>query len=173
MEKIDLKRLKLIHLSFFTAFAITLYVIENFLPKPLPFWRLGLSNIVILIFLFHKNYKGALFIMSAKIILGGFFSGLLLSPNTILAFAGSTLAFVLMIFAVESNINFSIIGISICGATAHNLGQLLIVRLLLIPENSIFYLTSILIIMGIATGLFTGFIADLFLKKVFYEKIDN
>ncbi len=111
--------------------------------------------------------------MSAKIILGGFFSGLLLSPNTILAFAGSTLAFVLMICAVESNINFSIIGISICGATAHNIGQLLMVRLLLIPENSIFYLTSILIIMGIATGLITGFIADLFLKKVFYEKIDN
>jgi len=58
-----------------------------------------------------------------------------------------------------SRLPLGILGISICGAVGHNFGQLLMVRLLLVPNDGIFHLTPLLIIVGMVTGIITGSIA--------------
>ncbi|HHE37284.1 MAG TPA: Gx transporter family protein [Candidatus Cloacimonetes bacterium] len=153
-------------LAFFTAFAITIYVVENFIPKPLPFMKFGLANIVILILLFVYNFKNAFIVAVSKTLIGGFFSGTLLSPTTILSLSGSICSLLVMFLFLKTKINFSIIGISILGAVFHNLAQISIVRFLLIKEDSIFYLAPILILMGIITGIITGFLAHLFINRI-------
>ena len=159
---------KLIHLAFYTALAITIYVVESFIPKPFPFIRLGLANVIILILLYKEGFRSALIVAFSKTILGGIFSGTFLSPTTLLSISGTILSLIVMFLFIKSKINFSIIGISITGAISHNFAQICAVRWILIKENSIFYLTPLLVILGIVTGIITGYMAFLFLVK--FEK---
>ncbi|MCK4957111.1 MAG: Gx transporter family protein [Candidatus Cloacimonetes bacterium] len=161
---------KIIKLAFFTAFAVTVYVLESFIPKPLPFMRLGLANIVVLLLLISSDFKSASIVAISKTIIGGFFSGALLSPTTLLSLSGSILSLCLMFLTIRSHFGFSIIGISIIGAVAHNLTQIVVVRILLIRENSIFYLTPILVIMGIVTGIVTGYLTYLIKDSLFAKE---
>ncbi|MDP8201589.1 MAG: Gx transporter family protein [Candidatus Tenebribacter burtonii] len=169
-HKLDLSNLRLIHLAFFTAFAITIYVVESFIPKPFPFMKLGLANIVVLLLLVSGNVHYALIVIIGKTIAGGFFSGLFLSPTTLLSISGSLCSFGIMMLFIKSKIRFSMIGISILGAISHNLAQIVIIRLILIKENTIFYLTPLLIFMGIVTGIIIGYIAKLFMDRINEDK---
>jgi heptaprenyl diphosphate synthase len=157
---------KLIMTALFTAAAASIFVLESFIPKILPFMKIGLANIIPLILIIRKNHREAFIVIIAKIILGGFITGTLFSPTTLLSLCGGLFAFLIMIILIYLPVNFSIIGISIAGAVFHNLGQLFAVRLLLIKENEIFYLTPLLIILGMITGVITGYIAHLLLKKI-------
>jgi len=157
---------RLILTALFTAAAATIYLLESFIPKLLPFMKLGLANIIPLILITNKNYREALLVTIAKILLGGFITGTLFSPTTFLSLSGGLIALIIMIIAYKLPLNFSIIGVSIAGAVSHNMGQLLAVRLILIREDEIFYLTPLLIIMGIITGIITGYIAYLVVSRI-------
>ena len=167
---LDLSNLRLIHLAFFTAFAIAIYVVESFIPKPFPFMKLGLANIVVLLLLVSGNVRYALIVIIGKTVAGGFFTGLFLSPTTLLSLSGSLCSLCVMMLFLKSRVRFSIIGISISGAVTHNLAQIAVVRLILIKENTIFYLTPLLIIMGIVTGIIIGYIAKLFMDRINGDK---
>lgn len=171
-HKIDLEDLRLIHLAFFTAFAITIYVLESFIPKPFPFMKLGLTNIVVLLLMFSGNLRYAFLVIIGKTLIGGFFSGMLFSPTTLLSISGSVCSFLVMMIFIKSKLGFSIIGISVLGAVTHNLVQLTVVRFLLIRQSAIFYLTPLLILLGIVTGIIIGFIAGSFQNRLKrdYEK---
>ena len=153
---------RIIYLGFFTAFAVMIYLLESFIPKPLPFLKLGLANIVVLLLLTSGYSWYALIGAISKTLIGGLLSGTFLSPGTVLSLGGSLLAFLIMVFANRDLFGFSTIGVSICGAVAHNMGQLLVARVIIIRQDSIFYLTPIMILAGIATGLMIGFLTDVF-----------
>ena len=165
----DTENFRLIHLAFFTALAISIYVLENLLPRPFPFMKIGLSNVVVLILLIKWNFRSALVVAVTKTFIGGFFSGTVLSPTTLFSFGGSLAALIVMLVFIRTKIALSVIGISIAGAVAHNITQLLIVRSILIKENSIFYLTPLMILMGIVTGVITGYLAKMFMDR--FKKI--
>ena len=165
-HKIDFSNLRLIHLAFFTAFAITIYVVESFIPKPFPFMKLGLANMIVLLLLVSGNIRYVFVVIIGKTVVGGFFSGLFLSPTTLLSISGSLCSLMVMTLFIKSKVRFSMIGISILGAVTHNLAQIAVVRLILIKENTIFYLTPLLIIMGIVTGIIIGYIAKLFMDRI-------
>lgn len=162
---------KAISLAFFTALAVSLYVIENFIPKPLPFMKLGLANVIVLILLWQREFGAAAVVAVAKIAVGGLFSGTLISPTSLLALGGTLLAFVIMTLLLISGFKFSIIGISIAGAVFHNFGQLVLVRLLLITQNAVFKIAPYLILLGIFTGIVTGYIAFLLHTKLQFRKL--
>jgi len=162
---------KAIRLAFFTALAVSLYVVENFIPKPLPFMKLGLANVIVLILLWRREFAAAAVVAIAKIFIGGLFSGTLVSPTSLLALSGTLLSFTVMLLLICSKLNFSIVGISIAGAVFHNLGQLAMVRLLLITQDAVFKITPYLILLGIATGVVTGYIAYLLHAKLHFGKL--
>jgi heptaprenyl diphosphate synthase len=153
-------------LGFFTAFSIMVYLLESFIPKPLPFLKLGLANIMVLMLLTSGYPWYALVVALSKTLLGGLLSGTFLSPATALSLAGTIFAFIAMLVANRRFFHFSIIGISICGAVAHNLGQIVMARMIVIRQDSIFYLTPMMVFMGIATGMLIGYIAKLFLQSL-------
>ncbi len=162
-QKYDLNRLTKI--AFFTALAISIYALETLIPKPFPFVKIGLANIIILILLASNSAKVAFLVTISKTIMGGFLVGTIFTPTTIISLASGIIALFTMFIVFKTKINFSFIGVSILGAITHNFTQILVVRILLIKENSIFYLTPILIILGIITGVITGYLAILFYEK--------
>ena len=152
-------------IAFFTALAISIYILEMLIPKPFPFVKVGFANIIILILLASNGAKIAFLVTIGKTIMGGFLTGTIFTPTTIISLTSGIIALFVMSIVFKTKISFSFIGVSILGAIAHNFTQILVVRILLIKENSIFYLTPILIILGIITGIITGYLAILFYEK--------
>jgi heptaprenyl diphosphate synthase len=151
----------IIQYAFFTAVATTVYFLESMAVRalPLPFLRIGLANVVIVYLLLNKSFVFAFTVNIMKTLIGGLISMTLLSPATLLSLSGGIISLVVMWLLLVSKINFSIIGISIAGAVVHNIVQILCVRWLIIPRDSILYLIPVLMLIGIATGFVTGIIA--------------
>ena len=139
-----------------TALALALSYMERFIPLqlviPIPGFKLGLANIVTLTALFLLKTKYAFAILVVRCILGAVFGG----GITGLAFSlcGGLLSMTAMALIKKTNL-FSVYGISVLGAAAHNGGQILAAMVLM---NSVYvgaYLPWLLLV-GIATGLLTG-----------------
>ena len=139
-----------------TALALALSYMECFIPLQLvisiPGFKLGLANIVTLTALYFLKTKYAVAILVVRCILGAVFGG----GITGLAFSlcGGLLAMTAMVLIKRTNL-FSVYGVSVLGAAAHNIGQIIAAMVLM---NSIYvgaYLPWLLLV-GIATGLLTG-----------------
>jgi len=135
------------------ALAMALSYTERFIPLqmvvPLPGVKLGLANIVTLIALYLMGPKAAFAILIPRCIFGAVFGG----GITGLAFSltGGILAMLTMTLARKIPI-FSIYGVSILGAAAHNIGQILAAMVLMNSPYIGAYLSYLLVV-----ALFTGF----------------
>jgi heptaprenyl diphosphate synthase len=152
---------KIIQYAFFSAAATTVYFLESMVVRalPFPFLRIGLANAIILYLIMQREFIMAFTVNIAKTLIGGLISFTLMSPATLLSIGGGIGSFLIMILLIMSSIRFSILGISIGGAVTHNIIQILLVRWLIIPRDSILYLLPVLMLIGIVTGLITGIIA--------------
>ncbi len=145
-----------IYLAVLVATALALSILEMSLPLPFiaPGAKLGLSNMVILVTLILFGFKEGFIVAVLKslvlMLVAGSVSSMLYSM------AGSVLSVVVMWFTYRyfSNI-FSLIGVSILGASAHNFAQITVAAL--ITENIKMYsYLPVLIIVGLFTGYFVG-----------------
>ncbi len=147
-------------LAFLTATASVMHIVESliFRAVPLPFIRLGLSNIVILYLIWNRKILSAFVVAIAKSIIGGVVTLTLLSPAILLSLSGGVISVFLMSLALLIRPRFSLTGISIVGAIAHNLTQLGMARLFIIPNDSLFVLTPILLLLALISGITTAYI---------------
>lgn len=162
-------------LAFLTATASSVYIAENLLLRalPLPFIRLGLSNVLVLYLLMQKRPLEALLVNILKSLIGAVFTFTLLSPATLLSLGGglaSLLAMYLFCSAIPGKLGFSIIGISIVGAITHNIVQIFIVRLLIIKSDSVFSLLPLMLLLGLISGIIIAWISSIF--STFIQKND-
>jgi len=135
------------------SLALTLSYMERFFPLqmliPLPGVKLGLANIVSLVALCLLDGKSAFLILALRCVLASAFGGGITS--LIFSLTGGTLSMLTMI--LSRKIPFlSIFGVSILGAAAHNIGQILSAMLLMHSVYIGAYLPYLLIV-----ALFTGF----------------
>ncbi|MCB5262357.1 MAG: Gx transporter family protein [Candidatus Cloacimonetes bacterium] len=147
-------------LAFLTATASVIYIVESLIFRmlPLPFLRLGLSNIVVLYLIWQRKIFSAIIVNLAKSLVGGIATFTLLSPTVILSLGGGFIAVLVMSAALLVRPRFSLTGISILGAISHNLTQLVLARYLIIQSDSLFVLTPILILFGLISGIITAYI---------------
>lgn len=136
-----------------TALALALSYTERFIPLqmviPLPGVKLGLANIVTLIALYLMGPKAAFAILIPRCIFGAVFGGGI--TGLLFSVTGGVLAMLTMVLARNVPI-FSIYGVSILGAAAHNIGQILAAMVLMDSQYIGAYLPYLLVV-----ALFTGF----------------
>ncbi len=148
------------------ALALALSMAERFLPLtilfPLPGLRLGLANLVTLFALCRLSGREALLILVARCLLGAIGGGNL----TALAFSltGGLLALGVMLL-VGRCARLSLIGVSMAGAAAHNLGQILAAMVVLQSRAPVVYLPGLLVA-SVLTGGVTGAVSALLVKRV-------
>lgn len=150
------------------ALALSLSLIERWFPLnllvPLPGIKLGLANIVTLFALFYLGFKQALTVVVLRCLLGAMFYGGVIA--FLLSLAGSLLALAVMTLLIPGAGKwFTIIGISIGGAAAHNTGQVAMAALLL-QNPSVFAYLTLLLAAGIITGILTGTAATMLFNKI-------
>lgn len=139
-----------------TALALGLSWVERFLPLqlavPLPGVKLGLANIVTLTALWFFGPRTALTVLVLRCLLGSVFSG----GVTALAFSltGGLLALLTMVLARRLP-GLSVYGVSVLGAAAHNVGQILAAAAVLRSWYVAAYLPFLLLVSAV-TGLLIG-----------------
>lgn len=139
--------------------ALALSYMERFIPLnlvvPLPGVKLGLANIVTMFALFFLQQRQAFLILVVRCVLGSVFGGL---SGLAMSLTGGVLAFWTMAAAKKIPL-FSVYGVSILGAAAHNLGQVLAASLMMGSIYTFFYL-PFLLLTALATGMITGTISS-------------
>lgn len=147
---------KLIFLSLLVSVGLVLSIIESMMPVPfvVPGAKLGLSNMVILITLVVFGFKEALIVGMLKSIIFTVASGSI--SSLFYSLSGSILSCIIM-YLVYNNFSkvFSLIGVSIFGAVAHNFAQVLVASLMM-NNFKIFSYLPILLLISLFTGYFVG-----------------
>jgi len=152
-------------LPFLAALCLFLAAVEYAIPKPLPFLRLGLANMPVIIGLFLLPTRDMYKLILLKIIGQALITGTLISYIFLFSAAGS-LASGLAMMGVHHLFKerISCIGLSLAGAAANNIAQLVVARLILFGSATR-YIAPILLISGAVTGLLLGIFVQLFIQK--------
>lgn len=144
--------------------ALALSLMERFIPLqafiPLPGIKLGLANLVTLLALYLFQTRYAFWILFPRCLLGAIFGGGF--TGFLFSISGGLLALGVMALAQKAPL-FSVCGVSILGAAAHNIGQTLAAMALLGSVYIGAYLPYLLGI-SILTGLLTGTLCSGILK---------
>lgn len=161
----NMKRLKkLIFISLLVSIGLALSVLESAIPLPfiVPGAKLGLSNIVILVTLVIFGFKEAIVIGILKSLLLVLITGSV--PSLLYSLSGSILSGITMaiIYSYFNKI-FSLIGVSIFGALAHNFAQVSVAALMMSNARIYSYL-PILLLTSLFTGYFVG-LASIYISK--------
>ncbi|HBD96151.1 MAG: hypothetical protein A2015_07460 [Spirochaetes bacterium GWF1_31_7] len=145
---------------FFAAISAFLSVSESLIPTPVPFIKLGISNIPICIGITLFSTKDILFITIFKVLISSIVRGTIFSFPFVVSLAGNSIFLLLTIpFYKLFRTKISLISISIIGAFSHNIGQLL-AALLFIPIQTIQLIAIILLPIGLVTGVITGILSN-------------
>ena len=154
------------------ALALTFSYLESFFPLalfvPLPGVKLGLANIVTVFALYFLGAPSALAILLVRCLLGALFAGN--ASALIFSLLGGFSAMLVMILLRRCRI-FSIFGVSIGGAAAHNCGQILAALLTLGNAAPLAYL-PVLLLVSLLTGSLTGLIAALLFRSMAHFPMD-
>ncbi|NOU41228.1 MAG: Gx transporter family protein [Methylotenera sp.] len=152
------------------AFAIALHMIEAVIPSPLPGVKPGIANIVTLYVLTQYGFATAAWVSILRVFASSLLLGQFLSPTFALSLGGAIISLLMLWLAMHlPKKHFSVVSLSILAAFAHIAGQLMIVRLWLIPHTSVSYLIPIFAI----AALFFGVINGLITAKLLYNKASN
>ena len=170
MRRIPQKRLDLV--AFLAALCLFFSMLEYLLPKPVPFFRLGLANLPILLAL-DLLMPGELFLLVAVKAVGqGVINGTLASYVFLFSAAGSVASAVVMFVAHRVlNRRITLVGISLLGALASNAVQISL-SVTLIFGSSAWVIAPLFGAIGTVSGLVVGLFAERFrVRSTWLERV--
>jgi heptaprenyl diphosphate synthase len=147
------------------AFCFFLSAIEYMVPKPLPFMRLGIANLPILLAADLLPLPWYLALTLVKVLGMSLISGSLFSYIALFSLAGTVSAALVMWLAYKAFRRFvSPVGVSILGATASNAVQMFLASLIVFGD-SVRLIAPAFLAAGLVTGALLGVFAELFAGK--------
>lgn len=152
---------KVVVIGLLVGLGLIMHFIETMLPLTaiVPGAKLGLANIVSLIGIVLFGFSGGLQIVLLRIIIGSLLAGTFMTINFYLSFSGGLFSFFVMYMVYEFlREKFSLIGVSVIGAVAHNIGQI-VIAYIVIENSAIFYYLPFLTLLAVPTGISVGLVS--------------
>ena len=147
---------------------VSLAFIASYIEVLIPFnfhipgMKLGLANIVVLAALYTGGAKAGITVSIIRIILVGLTFG---NPySAIYGLSGGVVSLAVMIALKKTDL-FGVMGVSMAGGVAHNIGQLACAMILL-KLPAVFTYLSYLMLVGTVTGALIGIIDEEVLKRL-------
>lgn len=164
MNQKELMKSDVVLYGMFVSVALVISYIESLIPiaVPVPGIKIGLANIVIVWILYTLHGKAAFLISLIRVLLAGFLFGSLFSIA--FAMSGAMLSLLVMIL-LKKTTRFSIIGVSIAGGVAHNVGQILAAMVVVENLHMVYYL-PVLLVSGVIAGILVGILGGLLFQKI-------
>ena len=147
-----------------TALALVFSYIEYLLPLNfgIPGVKLGLANIVVVLAPYYLGPKYGLYINIARICLAALLFGSMFSA--LYALAGGLVSLAVMVLLKRTD-KFSLTAVSAAGGVLHNLAQICVAAAIT-RTAGIFGYFPVLLLAGLATGIFNGIVCILVLRKL-------
>lgn len=147
-------------IAFLGALCLFLSAVEYLIPKPLPFFRLGLANLPLLIGLAFLKPRDLILVLLLKVLGQGLVNGTLASYVFLFSLTGSASSLLVMYSAYRfGGKRISLVGVSVLGAMASSLVQLAL------SISFVFGDTARLIApLSLGSGLVTGVVIGLFAR---------
>lgn len=146
-------------LGLLASAAIVLFVFEALAPRPLPWMKLGLGNLPVLVSLLSFGSGPALAVSTIKLVVGGLLSGGFAGPAFVIGGgAGLTSWLVMVVVRRLTGRFFSVVGLSIWGALAHQLCQL-VLAYGYIGQSGLFALLPLSLFSALLSGGLIGLLA--------------
>ena len=156
---------KEILIAWFGALCFFLSTIEYMIPKPLPFLRLGIANLPVMLSIGILPIPAYCALVFVKILGQGLIGGTLFSYIFLFSAAGSASSALVMIFLKKLlGRHVSWIGISVAGAFTSNIAQLTLARYWIFGESA-WYIAPPFIAVGIISGALLGAFANHYAKS--------
>lgn len=142
--------------------------VEMLLPISIgvPGAKLGLANIAVLVVLYVAGGRTAFCVDILRIVLTSILFGNMAA--FIFSISGGMLSIIVMILLKKSG-RFSMLGVSVAGGTAHNIGQIAAAAVVVGTAKIAYYL-PVLLITGVITGIVNGCVARII--KISLQKTD-
>ena len=147
------------------ALSLILAYVEILLPPisaAAPGIKMGLPNLIIMFLFYRKGLRAAATVSLLRVVLVSMLFG------NVTAFlysaAGAVLSLAVMT-ALRRLQWFSVVGVSISGAVAHNLGQILM-AMLLFQTVQLGYYFAVLVVSGIVAGVLIGLGTSALIRRI-------
>lgn len=150
--------------ALFAVFAMAISYLERLIPplSAAPGVKPGLANIAVLAALYLFGMRYALLINLTRILLTGLLFGDL--NSLFYSLCGGLLSFGMMCLLLRLRC-FGVVGVSAAGGVFHNIGQLAAATVTL-GSGAVWGYFPVLLLSGTATGILTGVIAHLLVRKL-------
>jgi len=158
--------------AFLGALCLFFATLEYLFPKPVPFFRIGLANLPILLSLKILPFPYLILLALLKVLGQGLINGTLASYVILFSFFGTFLSLFAM-YSVHRIPGLSFIGISIVGSVFSNAAQVVLSILIVFGSNASYiipYFFTIGLISGTAMGIFANWFS---VKSEWYHALVN
>lgn len=149
---------------FFAFLSSFIAAIENMFPRPIPYFRIGFSFIIILMVLDSFNLKELLLMIAIKNISVAIVFAYILTPPFYLGITGGIMSVIVMKLMRNFRNIFSLLGVSIAGALVSNLSQAILSQYLFNLPDIKFLILPVLII-SLITGSIIGIFTIIFNRE--------
>ncbi len=148
-------------IAMLAALCLFLSAVEYLIPKPVPFMRLGLANLPILVALELLSPSRVALLIALKVVGQGLVNGTLFSYVFLFSAAGSAASGLVMLAASRiPRERLSLVGICILGALGSNIAQIVMARFVIFGAGAWLMAPPF-----IAVGTVTAVILGLFARK--------
>ncbi len=151
--------------AFFGALSLFFATLEYLFPKPIPFFRLGLSNLPLLVSLGFFSFREQLLLLLLKVVGTGIVNGTLASYVFLFSTGSAVASFVVMygLYRWVPRPALSLTGLSLAGSLASNAVQIaLAIAVVYGPAAGV--VAPWYFGLGTFTGWAMGFAAQIFIK---------
>lgn len=145
------------------AFCLFLSTVEYMIPKPLPFMRIGIANLPLMLALDIFPFSVFLVLVAIKVLGQALITGTLFSYIFLFSLAGTVLSAVSMygLRRLLSRNRISLIGIGTVGAMMSNITQL-VLAWVFVFRNNVQYIAPPFLAAGVITGVALGLFCEIF-----------
>lgn len=158
---------KIALLGLFLAVGIILAIFETYIPRPLPWAKPGLANVVTLVLIYLFGLKEAILVNCSRVVLVNFMTGGFAGPAFWLALTASLFSALTMFgFVRLAAKKTGPLGVSMAGAYMHILVQLLLAAVFIVGKLQIFRLLPFFMVPTFFSGILVGLFAILLLRQL-------
>ena len=152
-------------LALLGAFCMFLSTIEFMIPKPMPFMRLGIANLPLMLALDILSFPKFLVLIGIKVLGQALITGTLFSYIFLFSLAGTALAGISM-YALRRALGgkVSFIGVGTLGAMMSNISQMALAWLFIFG-NAVRFIAPPFFAAGLITGVALGIFCEIFARR--------
>jgi heptaprenyl diphosphate synthase len=161
---------KIADLALWAGVASVLFTVEEAAGLPIPFFRLGLANVIPLALLVRVGAGEAIAVAVLRVLVAGILTGSLLQPSFVFSAAGGFFSMLAVAAAYQTAPRlFGLVGLSILGAVVKNAAQIAVASLFYVADLDVWSVLPLFFFMSVAAGTLVGFITRGFLARIRLE----